>query len=409
MRWSLSLALLGLACGPQTDPQPQPAPSVPAQTAPASETPPAEAESPRAEPAEDQKPVFEEFTVESERLTKFWGKDIEIRSMVVMPPGYDPKGDERLPIVLYVHGFGGNHRMAGARFLPQLESGFAEGTTPRMLYVFLDASFETGHHVFADSANNGNWGAALTQDFVPALEKKYSTVGAPNGRFLTGHSSGGWSTLWLQVEYPDFFGASWPTAPDPVDFRNFTGIDLYAWDNTYTDPQGKPVQLWRKRGGEGWRMSFEDFARKEAEEKPTSGQMYSFDAVFSPRREDGTPAPMFDRATGKIDRAVVEAWKPYDISLKLRENWTELGPKLEGKLNIIVGTKDTFRLDESCRLLDAELEKLGSKDRILFVEGRDHGNLSKPHAEHYPDGLYVWMFDQMWQRYAQSATLKRAG
>jgi hypothetical protein len=378
---------------------------VPADDAP---TPtPAPETAPKAEPTDEAR--FEEFTVRSDQLSTFWNEDIEIRSMVVLPPGLGRDPNEEVPVVFYVHGFGGNHRMAGARFWNELERGFTDGTTPRMLYVFLDASFRTGHHVFADSANNGPWGAALTQEFVPALEKRYPVVDAPYGRFLTGHSSGGWSTLWLQVAYPDFFGGTWPTAPDPVDFRNFTGIDLYAWDDAYRDPQGEVIQLWRK--GDGWRYSFEEFARKEAAEQPVGGQLYSFDAVFSPRREDGTPAPMFDRETGKIDHAVVEAWKPYDISLVLRENWAELGPKLAGKLHVIVGTKDTFRLNESCRLLDAELERLGSPDRVLFVEGRTHGDLSQPHSEHYPDGLYQRIFGEMWASYqqARSPALREAG
>jgi hypothetical protein len=392
-----------VSCGEET--KPAPAPSSPREVLePADSARGENSGGPASEEARS-----EEFTVRSDMLSAFWGEDIEVRSMVVMPPGYAPDGDEKLPVMLHVHGFGGTHRLSGARFWKQLRAGFADGSTPRMLYVFLDASFRTGHHVFADSANNGPWGAALTEEFVPALENKYAKTGAPHGRFLTGHSSGGWSTLWLQVTYPDFFGASWPTAPDPVDFRNFTGIDLYAWDDAYRDPQGDTVQLWRD--GDGWRASFEDFARKEAKEKSIGGQLYSFDAVFSPKREDGTPAPMFDRETGRIDHAVVEAWKPYDISLTLREQWPQLGPKLAGKLHVIVGTKDTFRLDESCRLLDAELERLGSPDRVLFVEDRTHGNLDDPHPELYPEGLYPWIFAEMWATYERTrpAPLERAG
>ena len=36
---------------------------------------------------------------------------------------------------------------------------------------------------------------------IPALEKQFRAVGKPGGRFVTGHSSGGWSSLWLQVTY----------------------------------------------------------------------------------------------------------------------------------------------------------------------------------------------------------------
>ncbi|MFX5914859.1 hypothetical protein ABTE45_18750, partial [Acinetobacter baumannii] len=90
------------------------------------------------------------------------------------------------------------------------------------------------------------------------------------------------------------------------------------------------------------------------------GQFASFEAVFSPKGEDGQPMPIFDRDTGIIDQRVAKSWERYDISRLLRENWTTLGPKLKGKLNIFVGTADTFHLDEATRLLDAELKKLGS-------------------------------------------------
>ena len=49
-----------------------------------------------------------------------------------------------------------------------------------------------------------------------------------SGRFLQGHSSGGWATLWLQTRYPKIFGGTWSTSPDSSDFHDFTGPDLYA-------------------------------------------------------------------------------------------------------------------------------------------------------------------------------------
>ena len=46
----------------------------------------------------------------------------------------------------------------------------------------------------------------------------------------------------------------------------------------------------------------------------------------------------------------------------------------------MVGTADTFHLDESVRLLDAELKKLGSDAHIAYLEGRSHFDI-------YKDGL----------------------
>jgi len=93
-----------------------------------------------------------------------------------------------------------------------------EKKTPEMIWVMLLQASPTGTHEFADSANNGPWGKALTMELIPYLEKKYRMDARPNGRFLTGHSSGGWAAMWIQVSHPDFFGGTWPTAPDPGDF-----------------------------------------------------------------------------------------------------------------------------------------------------------------------------------------------
>jgi hypothetical protein len=118
--------------------------------------------------------------------------------------------------------------------------------------------------------------------------------------------------------------------------------------------------------------------------------MASFNAVFSPRGADGEPMALFDSETGAIDPFVLKSWEKYDISRVLRENWATLGPKLKGKIHIAVGTADTFHLDESLRLLDAELKKLGSDARIEYIEGRDHFNL-------YDGGLSNRFADEMYQ------------
>ncbi|MGA8669005.1 MAG: hypothetical protein WB679_03985 [Terracidiphilus sp.] len=67
-----------------------------------------------------------------------------------------------------------------------------------------------------------------------------------NGRFLQGHSSGGWATLQLQVNYPRIFGGTWSTSPDPSDFHDFTGVDLYAdHANVYKRSDGTSYPLVR--------------------------------------------------------------------------------------------------------------------------------------------------------------------
>ncbi|MFM8872344.1 MAG: alpha/beta hydrolase-fold protein, partial [Phycisphaerales bacterium] len=77
-----------------------------------------------------------------------------------------------------------------------------------------------------DSAANGPRARALVEEFIPALERQFRLVRRPEARIVTGHSSGGWSALWLQLTHPETFGACFPSTPDPVDFSRSPTSDL---------------------------------------------------------------------------------------------------------------------------------------------------------------------------------------
>ena len=125
----------------------------------------------------------------------------------------------------------------------------------------------------------------------------------------------------------------------------------------------------------------------------------SFNAVFSPRGDDGRPMPLFDGKTGAIDRAIAESWRRYDIGHILRTQWSTLGPQLQGKLRVFIGTQDTFRLEGACKLLAADLKQLGSDAQVVFAEGRDHGTLFHSHAELWPEGLLLRIHREMRARF----------
>ena len=186
----------------------------------------------------------------------------------------------------------------------------------------------------------------------------------------------GWSSLWLGVTYPDFFGGVWSLAPDPVDFREFQQINLYEpGTNMFRDAAGEPRPIAR-RGDEpfGW---YEPFTKMETV-LGDGGQLRSFDWVFSPRGTEGGPKRLYDPRTGAVDAAVAEAWKRYDIRLILETNWPTLGPRLAGKLHVIVGELDTFYLEAAVRLLQESLDRLGSDAVVEIVPGADHGSFLTP-------------------------------
>lgn len=309
-----------------------------------------------------------EFTVPSPLLSAFYGRDVSLAAAVGLPAGYDSEKTRRYPTIFMVPGFGGT----------RYQGRFGAGSTPppdgvEFIRVLLDPSCPLGHNVFADSSNNGPVGEALITEFLPAFDRAFRTVSDPRARFLTGHSSGGWSTLWLQITYPETFGGTWSTSPDPVDFRDFQGIDIYRpGENMYFDRAGKPRPLARLGGRVV--LKFPSFARMEDVLGP-GGQLHSFEAVFSPRGDDGKPKLLWDRRTGAIHADVAHAWEKYDIRLVLKRNWQTLGPKLAGKIHLFMGDEDTFYLDGATRLLKKALLELGSDAVVEMRPGKNHFSL----------------------------------
>ena len=309
----------------------------------------------------------------SPALTAFWGRPTHVRGWVALPPGYRDGGPP-FPTVYSTGGFGSSLLSAESN-AAMMTDLMAKGDAPPMIWVYLDQSSATGTHEFADSANNGPWGKALTEEFIPWIESQYAMDAKASSRFLTGHSSGGWATLWLQVRYPAVFGGSWPTSPDPSDFHNFTNVDLYAAGaNAYHDAKGDPVPLVRDHAKIV--ATFEQFARMEAVIGPYGGQMASFDWVFSPRGPDGRPVPMFDRTTGNVNADVVSYWSEhYDIARIVARDWPSLKGDLDGKIHLYVGTADTFYLDGAAHLLQATFQSLGAHEDFTFVPDKTHFDL----------------------------------
>jgi hypothetical protein len=315
-----------------------------------------------------------EIVLTSELLSQFFGGEVVERATVILPARYDEHLDRRYPVIYQIPGFGGTHR-PGAEYrdaAPQAGDGEVD-----FIRVLLSGNCKWGHHVYADSATNGPRGATLVREMIPHIDATYRTIPEATARFVTGHSSGGWSSLWLQVNYPDTFGGCWSTSPDPVDLRDFQQVDLYANPplSLYVDPQGhlRPIA---RRGNEPF-LWFAKFARMD-DVLGRGGQLRSFEAVFSPLDADGLPRKLWDRRTGQIDPAVAKVWEKYDIRLILLRNWPSLAPKLSGKLHVITGEFDTFYLDGAVRKLGETLKELGSDAIVEIQPGKGHSDILTP-------------------------------
>ncbi|RLN94071.1 hypothetical protein BBJ28_00015321 [Nothophytophthora sp. Chile5] len=316
---------------------------------------------------ETPRPLFakdvwvEHISMKSELLSEYHKQDVYMMASVVLPKDYQGlKSTHQFPTVYYIEGFTGTESYATrAKYFLASEMGqeWQEGRWPTpMLRVTLGSRFKFGHTSFADTEANGPWGTALVSELIPYLESKYSAVSKPSGRFLHGHSSGAWSTLWLQLQFPDFFGGTWSSAPDPVDFSRFQVVNIYEAENAYWDPNGHPYPTSRSSGLVTCSNRDENLVER-VYGRGNGGQWDAFVsarnhfALFSPRDGSGMPIPLFDKVSGAIDRDVAVYWERYDICKFLSQRPELLTTKLLGKVHVICGDEDTYYLDGACRSL----------------------------------------------------------
>jgi hypothetical protein len=338
--------------------------------------------------------VAQNVEFESPALSRFWGRPMKMKAWVILPPGYAVHPGDKYPTAYWTHGFGGDIDRVlvfGLRIYERMKSG----TMPPMIWVMLDESIPEGTHEFADSVNDGPWGTVLTTEFIPFLEKRFRMDAKPSGRLLNGHSSGGWATLQLQINYPKIFGGTWSTSPDPSDFHDFSNVDLYGpVPNLFHTADGSPVPIIRAKGKVVGTM--EQLARLEDVLGRYGGQISSFDWVFSPKGPDGAPEPLFDHVTGKVNPDVAAYWREhYDLSRIVESTWAERGPYLKGRIHLIVGTADTFYLDGPAHKLEAVLHRLGGEPHFTYLADRTHFDVYQEGSDNW--ALLDTIGAQMWE------------
>src|SRR5262249_46823683 len=112
-------------------------------------------------------------------LSRFHGRPIYLRAAVILPRDFDKELDRRYPLRVHVGGFGTRYPEAAGMMGPW--SGFRKAwladDAPRMLLLHLDGAGPLGDPYQVNSANNGPYGDAITQELIPYVEKKFRGVG----------------------------------------------------------------------------------------------------------------------------------------------------------------------------------------------------------------------------------------
>ncbi len=331
-------------------------------------------------PELENHPQLESFSLESPALSKFWGDSRTVYAAVLLPSGYVENENRTYPVRYNIAGYGGRFdRVNRLVRNPKFKSWWEGEDAPQVITVFLDGYGPYGDPYQLNSANSGPYGDVLIEEIIPAIEAKYRTQGA-KGRYTDGCSTGGWVSLALQMFYPDEFAGCYSYSPDPVSFNHMQLINIYEDENAYVSKYKLERPSKRTRLGEPvFTIKKEVFDENKAGASGTyvdsKGQWGAWNALYSPKGENGLPKPVFDPETGAIDKEVATTWKAYDLLLLAKENWTTLGPKLQGKIYVWMGDMDNYYLNNALREMDAFLQATTSpkSDAVLeFVATKGH-------------------------------------
>ena len=166
--------------------------------------------------------------IQSNLLTKFWGRPVYLSAVILVPEGYDAHAEAHYPLVIFhdhfVTGFSdfretppdpnlkpdysdrfhlaGYNRIMQEEAYKNYQAWIAPGK-PRMLIAKLQHANPYYDDSYAvNSANLGPYGDAIETELIPAIEHEFRGIGQGWARFVYGGSTGGWESLAVQMFYP---------------------------------------------------------------------------------------------------------------------------------------------------------------------------------------------------------------
>ncbi len=396
-------------------------------------------------PAYRETPYVKHVRIRSERLSRFWGRDMFIAAFVTLPEGFDSHPQSRYPLVIN-HGhfatvpdnwretppdpalkpdYSERFSLAGYNRIQQEYSYqfFKDWTGPgfpRVLLVQIQHATPFYDDSYAvNSANNGPYGDAIQYELIPEIERRFRGLGAGWARFVYGGSTGGWEAMAVQMFYPEEYNGAWIACPDPIDFRHYTVVNVYSDTNAYWFPS-----RWKKTPRPGHRnwlghvdATLEEMNRYEylLGTRGRSGEQWDvWESVFSPVGTDGYPRRIWDKLTGKVDPVTAAFWKEnYDLSYILQRDWATLGPKLRGKLRIFVGDMDNYYLNNAVYEVEKFLRTKPEAEAVVDYGDRDehcwNGDHTRANAYsrlRYPQMVLPWAVERMLRTAPAGADLR---
>ncbi len=358
-------------------------------------------------PEPEDTPWIKHIKIKSEKLSKFWGRDMYLGAHVLLPKGFEEHPEAKYPLMVF-HGhfpndFGGfrtsppdpetkpeyseRFGVDGYNIFQQQEAydfykRWNEPDFPRFLIIEIQHPTPYYDDSYAvNSASQGPYGDAITHELIPHIEKEFRGIGEGWSRFLYGGSTGGWEALAVQVKYPQEYNGCFAACPDPIDFRAYCLTNIYEDENAYyykSDNKKLEVPAHRDYLGQiTSTIKDENHLELVLGTKSRSGKQWDiWEATYSPQNSEGYPERIWDKKTGDINKEVAEYWKTnYDLRHILERDWDKLGADLKGKIHIYCGDMDNYYLNNAVYLMEDFLENTTDPyydGEVLYGDRAEH-------------------------------------
>ncbi len=296
---------------------------------------------------------------------------------IYTPPGFDREGSRRYPVLYVLHGFTGDAAaLVSARpwernVVQWADELIARGEMPPAILALVDGFTRLGGSQYVDSIHNGAYATYVVRDVVGAVDARYPTIAAADGRAVLGKSSGGFGALHLTMTRPATFCAFASHSGDTNFGASF--VPAFAHAQRTLEAYGGDARAFVE--------SFEARAKRPQHEYATI-EMLGYAAAYSPT----AAAPFafdlpFDSRTARIREDVFARWLAYDPVERAATSYAALAAL---RLRYVdCGRRDEYGLDLGARLLVDRMRAMGLT--VAHEEfDDDHRNIGYRYAVSLP-------------------------